>query len=218
MSSIEKQEGFGLARLDTEPENVHEAIDRIARIKAVQGWLADAERITRSWVSGKAEEIEAMTGAAFRAPVTGVGNAYVSDPQPSVSVTDPYQVGVTHDDNVRDIKETYVEMAAVELFMLAYDRSNNLGEVGDAAQTFREAISTRSRRYLPEDFAERKLAEGDWTIAGDHVVNTATGEIVAGATVKPAGRRTLTVKIDPDYLKRLSRQFMQQLGRGDDDA
>jgi hypothetical protein len=214
MSSIEKQEGFGLARLDTEPENVHEAIDRIARIKAVQGWLADAERITRSWVSGKAEEIEAMTGAAFRAPVAGVGNAYVSDPQPSVSVTDPYQVGVTPEDNVRDVKETHVEVEALDMFMLTYDR----GDIEQAARMLREAISTRSRRYLPEDFAERKLAEGNWTIAGDHVVNTATGEIVAGATVKPAGRRTLTVKIDPDYLKRLSRQFMQQLGRGDDDA
>jgi LEA14-like dessication related protein len=214
MNSIERQEGFGLARLDTEPENVHEAIDRIARIKAVQGWLADAERLTRSWVTVKADEIEAMTGAAFRAPVTGVGNAYVTDPQPSVIVTDPYQVSVKCDEFVRDVKETYVEPEALDMFVLTYDS----GDVEQAARVFRNAISTRSRRYLPDDFAERRVADGDWTIAGDHVVDTATGEIVAGATVKPAGKRTLTVKIDADYLKRLSRQFMQQLGRGDDDA
>jgi len=213
MNSIEKQEGFGLARLDTEPENVHEAIDRIARIKAVQGWLADADRVTRSWISNKAEEIEAITGAAFRAPVTGVGNAYVTDPQPSVIITDPYQVGATQDDDVRDVKETYVEAEDLDMFVLTYDS----GQHEEAANMLRKAISTRSRRYLPEDFAERKIADGHWDIIDDRVVNTTTGEIIAGAQVKPAGKRTLTVRIDSDYLKRLSRQFMRQLGRGDDD-
>lgn len=214
MNAIRPSEGFGLARLDTEPDNVHEAIDRIARIKAVQGWLADADRMTRSWISLKAEEIEALTGAAFRAPVAGVGNAYVTDPQPSVIVSDPYTVGAYEEDGVKDIKETTVEPEAIAAFMLAYDS----GDIEQAAKTLRSAIATKTRRYLPEDFAERRLAEGRWEIVGEQVVDTTTGEIVAGATVKPAGKRTLTVRVEGDYLKRLSRQFMQQLGRGDGDA
>lgn len=214
MTTIQPSESFGLARLDAEPENVHEAIDRIARIKAVQGWLADADRMTRSWISNKAEEIEAITGAAFRAPVANVGQAYVTDPQPSVVITDPYTVGATADDGVKDVKETTVDEDALVAFMVTYDT----GDIELAASALRKAIATKTRRYLPDDYAERKLADGEWVIDGDRVVNTTTGEIVAGATLKPAGKRTLTVRIDGDYLKRLSRQFMQQLGRGDDNA
>lgn len=212
MNDIQAQSGFGLARLDTEPENVHEAIDRIARIKAVQGWLADADRITRSWIYNKAEEIEAITGAAFRAPVANVGQAYVTDPQPSVVITDPYGVNATPDDGIKDTTEVAVEPDAIKAFMLSYDS----GEVEEAARLLRAAIATKHRRYLPEDYADRKLSEGEWAIHGDRVVDTSTGQIVAGATVRPAGKRTLNVRIDGDYLKRISRQFMQQLGRGDE--
>lgn len=99
---------------DTEPDDVGEAIRRIAQIGAISGWLKDAEEPIREWLLSKAAEVEALTGGAFNVPVAGVGRALLTKPQPQPRISDReafarwYVETLLEDDPDRDHSETII--------------------------------------------------------------------------------------------------------------
>lgn len=80
-----------LEALRTEPANVADAIDRIARIKTVSKWLSDLEAPVRDWLTGRAIAIEQDMGggAAFRTEVPDLGRVAYTNPQPTPQVDSP---------------------------------------------------------------------------------------------------------------------------------
>jgi hypothetical protein len=98
------------------PANVAEAMELAVRIDAVKAWLSDLrESVTKGYLTGQAEAIEQATGAAFRAPVTGLGLVYRTDPQPRPRISNQelfgrwYVQSLLDDDPDRDGEQLFVQ-------------------------------------------------------------------------------------------------------------
>lgn len=212
------------------PDNVADALDRILRIDTVKAWLTDVRRsIVDDYLAGQADQIEATTGAAFRAPVDGLGLVYRTHPKAKLSVADPEAFArwycLLHDEDPdrdpasltatfadgRIARTLHAETTSDALVRFVNGVADEDGQASGgplSASTLRaeEQIAALAREFVDRavhvryDWAvDGDLATGVCDIVGDRALYRETGEIVPGVRVVPPVASTLTIRGDKDH-------------------
>ena len=197
------------------PDNVADALDRILRIDTVKAWLTDVRRaIVDDYLAVQADQIEASTGAAFRAPVDGLGLVYRTHPKVKLTVADPEAFArwwcLLHDEDPdRDPATLTATFADGRIA-----RTLHAETTSDALVRFVNALaggmSPSEQAALAREFVDRAvhvrydwavdgdLATGVCDVVGDRALYRETGEIVPGVRVVPPVASTLTIRGDKD--------------------
>ena len=178
-------------RLRTPPDDVPDAIERIARVKALTGWLGDMEEPVRDWLKAKAAEVEAMTGSSFRTAAADVGTANLSNPQPTPRIVDPeafarwYVADVLEGDPDEEHDGSYtvqfdkrvtrqivatVEPAALLAFLDAH---------ADAGRSHPDDPMLHNARYrhVADALAEQIVVDEQWWIGEDTLEDMISGDL-----------------------------------------
>lgn len=205
-----------IPHLQQTPTGVPDAIERIARIKALTGWLAAMEKPLRAWLEAKGYEVEQMTGSAFRTEAADIGKAHLSNPQPKPRISDAdtfadwyAAAGGTVAETVR--VHIVDEQRAAEILadVLASDSAYELSaqQVAELAAS----IKVTTDKVLPADPLDQLVASGQAAVTPNGVVDE-NGEKIPGTAVTEPGPRTLTVTPDKLLKERVARELRELLG------
>lgn len=194
------------------PDNVADALDRILRIDTVKAWLADVRRsIVDDYLAVQADQIEASTGAAFRAPVDGLGLVYRTHPKAKLSIPDPeafarWWCAAHGEDSDRDpstLTVTFADGRIARRLTAETDSDALVAFVNNTAGQPDPFVAGYAREFIDRNVHVRY----DWTvdvdlaaeicdIVGDRALHRETGEVVPGVRVVPPVASTLTIRGD----------------------
>lgn len=171
-------------RMRTPPDDVPDAIQRVAQIKALQSWLNDLETPIRGWLRSKADEVEALTGSAFRTEAKGVGTAHLSDPQPKPRVSDPeafarwYVTDVLDADPDGDPDKPHrsFETVVVRTTVATVDSDELVAFMHAHAQRFTASTDDQSNQYV-DRLASWVTVDVVWSISETLLDDLLAGKI-----------------------------------------
>jgi hypothetical protein len=219
------------------PESIADALERTVRIDALSAWLADLrEDLTKGYLTTEAADLEARTGASFRAPVKELGLVYRTDPQPKVVIADAetfarwYVTAILDDDPDRDPDPGSLTVRFGDVMrrrtvtvrdqrglldmldMLAGIESSTVA-TADVLAGLEKVVEVDDEWLIGDAISQSIVDALDLTVTDTWaVIRSDTGERIPGLIVHPPGRKVLTVKADPAAKRRLRQELDRLLG------
>ena len=184
------------------PERLDGLVDRYAHVRAVRDFADGELSRLKDRIGQQADILEDATGTTFRAPVTGIGQALRTDPQPKPKVTD-------HTTFASWFADTHPDVAGERRRVRITDHQALLELLDDDPHAHGELglyVEVETTVLLPDDPCTWLIDNGHAVLGTDGLHSTTDGELIPGTGVRQSARQ-LQVRIDKTYQQQLADQL-----------